>query len=141
MPECFKGLYNDVRVVIDCTEIQLEKPSDLESQAATFSMYKHCNTVKALIGISPSGVPTFISDAFEGSISDNDITLKSGLVDKLEAFDAVMADRGFTAREALAKQKVRLITPHFLSGKSQMNIPQLVESVALARVRIHVEHL
>jgi len=139
MPECFKGLYDDVRVVIDCTEIPLEKPSDFECQAATFSMYKHCNTVKALIGISPSGIPIFISDAFEGSISDNEITLKSGLVEKLEPNDAIMADRGFTGRETLAKHKIRLITPHFLSGKSQMDIPKLVESVAIARVRIHVE--
>jgi len=139
MPDCFKGLYSDVRVIIDCTEIPLEKPSDFECQAATYSTYKHCNTVKALVGISPSGVPIFISKAYEGSISDNDITLKSGLVEKLERNDAVMADRGFTGRETLAKHYVRLVTPHFLSGKSQMPIPKLVESVAIARVRIHVE--
>lgn len=139
MPDCFKGLYENVRVIIDCTEIPLEKPSDLECQAATFSTYKHCNTVKALVGISPSGVPTFVSDTFEGSISDNEITIKSGLLDKLEPNDAVMADRGFTIREVLAKQNIRLVIPHFLSGKKQMEIPQLVESVALARVRIHVE--
>jgi hypothetical protein len=139
MPECFKGLYSDVRVIIDCTEIPLEKPSDFESQAATYSMYKHCNTVKGLVGISPSGVPTFVSKTFEGSISDNEITIQSGLLDKLDINDAVMADRGFTLKELFAKHKARLIIPHFLSGKAQMGIPELVESVAIARVRIHVE--
>ncbi|KXJ07635.1 hypothetical protein AC249_AIPGENE22957 [Exaiptasia diaphana] len=53
--------------------------------------------------------------AFEGSISDNEITIKSGLLDKLKPNDAVMADRGFTIREVLAKQNIRLVIPHFLS--------------------------
>ncbi|XP_031556376.1 uncharacterized protein LOC116293119 [Actinia tenebrosa] len=126
LPDCFKGLYNDVRVIIDCTEIPLEKPSDFECQAATFSMYEHCNTVKALVGISPSGIPTFISDAYEGSISDNEITLKSGLIEKREANDAIMADRGFTGIDTLNKHKIRLTTPHFLSGKAQMDVSNLV---------------
>ena len=40
-----------------------------EVQCAAHSTYKGCNTYKALVGISPSGVPTFISELYEGSIS------------------------------------------------------------------------
>ena len=39
----------------------------------------------------------------------------------------------------LARKGVRLVTPHFLYGKKQLDIPELVESVSIARVRIHVE--
>ncbi len=64
MPTCFKPLYRDVRVIVDCTEIRSERPSDFEVQCATYSSYKACNTHKALVGISPSGVPTFISNLY-----------------------------------------------------------------------------
>ena len=55
MPACFKVAYPKTRVVIDCTEIFIEKPSSCRSQSITFSSYKHHNTAKGLIGISPSG--------------------------------------------------------------------------------------
>ena len=82
LPDSFKGLYDDVTIIIDCTETECEKTSDIEVQAATYSEYKSRNTVKALIGISPSGIPTSISDLMEGSVSDNEITMKSGLLEK-----------------------------------------------------------
>ena len=37
--------------------------------------------------------------------------------------------------------KIRLVTPHFLNDKGQMIMQDLVESVSIARVRIHVERL
>ena len=139
MPSCFKPLYKDVRVIVDCTEIRSERPSDFDVQCATYSSYKGCNTHKALVGISPSGVPTFISQLYEGSISDNDITNKTKLRDLFEPGDAMMADRGWTCANWLARKGVRLVSPHFLNGKQQLSIPELVESVCIARVRIHVE--
>ena len=139
LPKCFQALYKDVRVIVDCTELRSERPSDFEVQCATYSTYKGCNTYKALIGISPSGVPTFISQLYEGSISDNDITNKTKLRDLMEPGDAMMADRGWTCANWLARKGVRLVTPHFLHAKQQMTIPELVESVSIARVRIHVE--
>lgn len=139
LPVSFKGLYDDVTIIIDCTEMECEKPSDMEVQAATYSEYKSRNSVKALVGISPSGVPTFISDLMEGSVSDNEITMKSGLLEKLERNSVVMADRGWTNKEAMARHGVRLVTPAFLMNKKQLDLSSLVESVAIARVRIHVE--
>ncbi|CAM1303187.1 Uncharacterised protein r2_g1320 [Pycnogonum litorale] len=50
-----------------------------------------------------------------------------------------MADRGWTCANWLARKGVRLVKPYFLHGQKQMNIPELVESVSIARVRIHVE--
>ena len=75
----------------------------------------------------------------EGSVSDNDITFQSGLVSKLEKGDAVMADRGWTNKAALSKHGIRLVVPHFLMDKKQFCIPDIVESVSWARLRIHVE--
>ena len=52
-------------------------------------------TYKALLGISPSGVITFVSDLWTGSTSDKQMTKLSGLLDLCEAGDAIMADKGF----------------------------------------------
>ena len=139
MTESFRTLYSDIVTILDCTEFEVERASDFEIQTAMYSDYKSRCTAKALVGLSPSGIPNFISDLMEGSISDNAITMKSGLLDKLQKGDAIMADKGWTNKNALAQHGVRLVTPHFLRKKEQFEIPELVESVSIARVRIHVE--
>ena len=45
LPDCFKKLYPNVRVIIDCTEIFTETPSSLEVQCLLWSEYKHHTTV------------------------------------------------------------------------------------------------
>lgn len=75
----------------------------------------------------------------EGNVSDNEITFQSGLLAKLEKGDAMMADRGWTNKSALLKHGIRLAVPEFLMDKKQFLITDLVRSVSLARLRIHVE--
>ena len=55
-----------VAVIIDCFEIFIDRPSNLKAQAQTWSNYKHHNTIKFLIGISPQGTIVFISKAWGG---------------------------------------------------------------------------
>ena len=50
----------------------------------------------------PSGPVTFISDCYEGSISDKKLVQVSGLLEKLEPGDEVMADKGFLIQDILA---------------------------------------
>ena len=88
--------YPDTRVIIDCTEFFIEKPSSLNAQKATCSDYKHHNTDKLLVGTTPSGAFSFISKLWSGSTSDRRVTQESGLIDLLQEGDQVMADRGFT---------------------------------------------
>jgi len=63
MPRCFQIAFGrSVAVIIDCFEVFIERPSNLEARAATWSNYKHKDTVKILLGIAPQGVLTFVSD-------------------------------------------------------------------------------
>lgn len=50
-----------------------------------------------------------------------------------------MADCGFTCREPMAKQGIRLVISHFLGANDQLNLLWITESVAIACVCIHVE--
>ncbi len=105
MPTCFKEHYPNTKVIIDCTELFIEMPSSFRAQFQTYSTYKSHNTAKGLIGISPSGMVSFISNLYGGHISDKRITELCGIIDLLEPGDMVMADRGFDIQDVLAGRK------------------------------------
>ena len=60
MPFQFKQQYPNTRIIIDATELFIQRPSDPLAQLQTFSSYKNHNTAKALAGITPSGYITTI---------------------------------------------------------------------------------
>ncbi|XP_057310236.1 uncharacterized protein LOC130648217 [Hydractinia symbiolongicarpus] len=96
LPDAFtKTGHSKCRVIIDCTEVFIAIPKSLLNQAATWSDYKHHNTIKFLIGISSAGFITFLSDCYGGRASDRYITKDSGFYELLERDDEVMTDRGF----------------------------------------------
>ena len=68
-----------------------------------YSHYKNHVTYKVLLGRAPSGGITFISQLYDGSISDKEIVRRSGILDERlwQPNDGVMADRGFTIDEEL----------------------------------------
>lgn len=135
----FRAKYPKTRVILDATEIYIEQSHLPELQQMTFSNYKNDNTFKALIGISPDGVITFISSLFPGSISDKCLTRQSGVLELLEEGDSVMADRGFDIEEDLMLRGVSLNIPPFLRGKSQLSEKELIVTRRIASLRIHVE--
>ena len=137
MPPTFRP-YPNTRVIIDATEFHVEKPFRPAAQKVTWSNYKQGNTFKLLVGIMPTGTITFLSKLYSGSISDLHITEKSGLLNKLEEGDDVMADRGFNIRHLLLKKKCTLNIPAFTHGK-KLSKKGVQRSRKIARLRIHVE--
>ena len=114
-------------------------PAMPEIQQLTFSRYKNHNTYKALVGISPSGVVTFVSELFPGSISDKEIVRRSGLLGLLEAGDTIMADRGFDIEDDIAPLGVRVNIPPFLKGKQQLDVKDIIITQRIASLCINVE--
>ena len=141
MPDTFKTTYPTTRCIIDCTELYCQRPSSLSTQSNMYSSYKSHVTYKALLGIAPSGAIPFISQLYEGSISDKEIVNRSGILDeKLWCEnDSIMAYRGFTITDLLKPLKVTLNIPSFLSGRDQLTEDEVKESQTIASVRIHVE--
>lgn len=81
--------------IIDCFEIEIEKPSNASHQALTWSQYKNCNTIKYLISITPDGLINFISESYGGRTPDLTIFEDSGFLNKLTQGSKKFADRGF----------------------------------------------
>lgn len=73
MPEVFISKYKNIRVIIDCIEVKCQMPSSLQLNGELFSSYKHHTTLKGLVGISPGGAITFVSQLYSGSIFDKEI--------------------------------------------------------------------
>ena len=90
------------------------------------------------VGITPSGVFSFIFDLYSGAISDRAITIRSGLLEKLEPMDHVMADRGFNLRDLVTKRNATLNIPPFAKGK-QLSTKACTKTRRIASLRIHVE--
>ena len=141
MPETFKNTYPTTRCIIDCTEIFCQKPSSLSIQSSLYSSYKHHVTYKGLLGIAPSGAIIFVSELYDGSISDKEIVKRSGILNEnlWDDNDSIMADRGFTIEKELEPLKVTLNIPSFLAGRNQLEKSEVKESQTIASVRIHVE--
>ena len=72
--------------------------------------------MKALVGITPTDYFSFVSKLWTGNVSDRYITERSGLLDKFEEEDSVMADKGFNIRDLLTRKKVALNIPPLCKG-------------------------
>ncbi|XP_067941045.1 putative nuclease HARBI1 [Watersipora subatra] len=140
MPEAFKTEYSRTRVIIDCTELFIQRPTSTTVQQLTYSTYKSHNTAKALIGITPNRFISFLPDIQPGRLSDKEVVSRSGLIDLLDSDDMVMADRGFLIDELLKENQVLNIPP-FLKSRPQFDKEEVDETRSIASVRIHVERV
>ena len=145
MPDDFARKYPATRVILDATEIPIAKPSNVDAQSMTWSTYKHKNTLKTMVGCSPRGVITYVSESYGGSASDRQIIEDSDLVDQNSKMfvsgDSIMADRGIMVQDLFAPRDVHVNTPTMLKGKSQLYATEVVRDRRIASKRIHVERL
>ena len=140
LPKSFRKFKN-VRVILDATEFFTQAPRNYEQQGNLYSSYKNHCTCKVLVGITPSGAISFISDVYEGSISDKDIFKKSGILNKLNEGDLVMVDRGFNIRDLLLKKGADIVIPPFLGDRANLTPQEEAQTRTIAKLRIHVERV
>jgi hypothetical protein len=88
MPKQFRQHFDTkCAVTIDCSKVFIERPSNLKAKAETWFSYKHHNTVKFLLGITPQGV------IWVGG--DKHITENCGFLHNTLPVDLILADKGF----------------------------------------------
>ncbi len=129
-PQALMNIAN-LRAIIDCTEFYIQQPSRPSSQRFTY---------KLLVSISPIMHFNFVSALYTGSISDKEIVRASGFLDRLEADDVVMADKGFNIQDLLALHEVRLLAPPLLR-KNNVCVTTSTATRRVAAVRVHVERM
>jgi len=126
MPQEFAE-YPTTRIILDCSEILIQRPSAMLAQSETWSDYKHHNTWKVLVGVTPNGQVSYLSDLWGGRVSDKQITRESGVLDLLEAGDNVMVDRGFDISN-IVPNGVSVNIPPFLAGRDQLTAVETEET-------------
>ena len=80
LPDIFRKYFPNCVCIIDCTELFIETPSSLDVQAVMWSEYKHHCTVKLLIGITPNGAISYLSEPYSGRCSDRYIVEDCGFL-------------------------------------------------------------
>lgn len=120
--------------IIDCCEIFIERPSSPDASALTWSNYKHNNTIKYLISITPHGHISFISKGWGGRASDKMITWESSYLHNLLPGDLVLADRGFDISELVAMQGAEVRIPAFTRGRDQLSAWEVESTRRLAHL-------
>ncbi|KAM7430037.1 hypothetical protein ABFA07_019195 [Porites harrisoni] len=147
-PAEFLEKYPNNIVIIDATELKIEVPSALQKHSESYSTYKSHTTLKCLLGVDPKGGIMFISQLYEGSISDKQIVQRSGFLDildkkvmvgEIKKGDAIMADKGFDIQNDLKKLGLQLNIPPFLKDKVGFEEDDVIKTQTIARHRIHVE--
>ena len=139
LPDMFRNYYPKCRIILDCTDIFIETPSDLDVAAQCWSDYKHHHTIKVLVGITPNGAVSFLSDVYGGRASDLFIVNNSGFVNFLQPHDPVMVDRGFKIKDWLAFYQCSLAIPPSKHSGLQMSETDVRDTSRIANVRIYVE--
>lgn len=142
LPIAFRHNYFKVRHIIDCFEIDIQKPSKSVHQAMTWSSYKNGNTIKYLIASTPDGLITFISPGYNGRISDNLIIEECKFLDWLEPGDVLLADRGFKhIEQQLFDKGVVLQRPPTVPSNSKLSKLDVRKTREIASLRIHIERV
>ena len=137
LPRAFMDFPN-TQIVLDCTEIFIEKPSSQVAQWQTWSEYKHHNTFKLLVGVTPNGTVTFVSRLWGGRASDRHITLNEGILARIDPGMSVMADKGFTINDLLS-DTVQLNVPPKIPSSRPMTENEVFKTAHIASARIVIE--
>ena len=74
-----------------------------------------------LLGITPQGTISFVSECWDGCVSDKHLTEKSGLLQKLLPGNIVLADHRFDIAESVGTMQARLCIPAFKKGEKPID--------------------
>ncbi|GFS20425.1 THAP domain-containing protein [Elysia marginata] len=109
-PSCFND-FGYVRAIVDCIEIKCETSSSQQEKPQVCSDYKNDMTWKALVAISSFGAICFVSELFSGSVSDEEMTIRSNFLDGFSAGDSLMTGKSFLINDLCSPRGIHLVKP------------------------------
>ena len=81
----------------------------------------------------------FIPLAYPGSISDREITKKSGYLDMMEPYTELLVDKGFNNSNECAAKRNHVVIPPGKRGWSKMLLSEVTKTNKIAKTWILVE--
>ena len=147
-PKEFLEKYPVNTVIIDATELKIQVPSELQKHSETYSTYKSHTTFKCLLGVDTKGGIMFISQLYEGSISDRQIVERSGFLKilrqklirgEIKRGDAIRQTRVLIFKMTLKKLDLHLNISPFLKDKVGFEENDVIKTQTIAKHRINVE--
>lgn len=142
LPMAFRHKYNNVCCIIDCLEIEIQKPSKALHQSLSWSEYKKANTIKYLVSCTPNGLVNYISRGYGGRITDTCLVGSCDFIKCLQPGMHVMADRGFKHVEVyFLKYGVKLVRPPSVTAGAKLSKIEARETKQIASLRIHIERV
>ncbi len=134
MPECLKMTFPSTRIILTTTKVMVQE-FDPKTQLSV------CTTYKGLLGISPFGAVTFVSDLYSGCVSDVDMMKSSGILDLLYKHDTIMAPDTFFEEETtdLLPQKATVVVPPFWKDRHKFIRVESPKSRKISQVKSFVE--
>ena len=93
--------------------------------------------MKCLIAVNPNDAACFISDSFEGSISDVDIFDQCGILQQINPSDALLVDKGVYTTSFT--HNATIFIPPFLGKRDAFTKEEVMLTKQIAKARIHVE--
>lgn len=140
-PQDFRAKFPKTRVIIDGTECPVKKPRSPVAQQSTFSTYKNRNTIKILVGSTPGGLISYVSNAYGGSTSDRQICERSNLITICDRGDSIMADKGFNVQDLFAPYDVSVNIPTFFKKKNRLTGKTVLKDRRISSKRVHIERI
>ncbi|XP_042149486.1 uncharacterized protein LOC121047094 [Ixodes scapularis] len=134
--------YQNVRLVLDCTEVPVAQPRCLKCELRMYSFYKKGFTCKYMVSVTPGGLIAHISAGYGGRASYKHIFEESGVVDLLlPVIDNVMVDRGFLIDQICEDRLIKVIRPPFKKQRKQMSRTDALDTQRIASARGYVERV
>ncbi len=118
VPASFQALFLEIRVIIERSEIECERPPTVWQRIQMYSSYKATFTLKFLVACAPSGENTFCSKLYGGWATNSVTTNHSGFLVLVEDRDVIMSDKCFPLIKAdLNRSGGILVMPPMKSGE------------------------
>lgn len=138
IPLCFHN-FKSTRVVLDCTEIPVERSKCLRCRIRCYLQYKSGFTLKFLVGVTLAGLIFYISPAYGGRASDQLIFSKSELINQMiSGTDGIMVDKGFLIESLCIENGNDLFRPPFMHD-DQLTSEKAQFNRKIAAARVHIE--
>jgi DDE superfamily endonuclease/Helix-turn-helix of DDE superfamily endonuclease len=128
------------QLIVDAKEQPFRRPEGWDSQKAFYSGKRKQHTVKYQVGVTGDGRVGSVSVSVPGSVHDLTLLRGSGLLDRLEEGEGVMADKAYVGADQ-GRPGLRVVVPHKRPPRGELTAAQKGHNRRVSRRRVKAEQV